>query len=110
MFLQQIHPGLDIDRLHSGRIGGRCLLAARLSPGSLFPAGLVVVVNQPDVIFVLSLFDILTLGFFGEAGSQVGIVVLTLTLSLALADRISIYRREKESGSARTAAQTRRVC
>jgi len=48
------------------------------------------------VIFVLSLFDILTLGFFGEAGSQVGIVVLTLTLSLALADRISIYRREKE--------------
>ena len=48
------------------------------------------------VIFVLSLFDILTLGFFGEAGSQVGIVVLTLTLSLALADRISIYRREKK--------------
>jgi PAS domain S-box-containing protein len=48
------------------------------------------------VIFVLSLFDILPPGFFGEAGSQVGIVVLTLTLSLALADRISIYRREKE--------------
>jgi len=48
------------------------------------------------VVFVLSLFDILPPGFFGEAGSQVGIVVLTLTLSLALADRISIYRREKE--------------
>jgi PAS domain S-box-containing protein len=49
------------------------------------------------VIFVLSLFDILPLGFLGEAGSQAGIVVLTLTLSLALADRISIYRLEKES-------------
>jgi PAS domain S-box-containing protein len=48
------------------------------------------------VIFVLALFNILPLGFLGEAGSQVGIVVLTLTLSLALADRISIYRHEKE--------------
>ncbi len=47
-------------------------------------------------IFVISLFDFLPLGFLVEVGSQVGIVVLTLTLSLALADRISIYRQDKD--------------
>jgi PAS domain S-box-containing protein len=49
------------------------------------------------VIFALSLFDILPLDLLAEAGSQVGIVILTLTLSLALADRISSYRLEKEA-------------
>jgi PAS domain S-box-containing protein len=49
------------------------------------------------IIFVLSLFAFFPQSSFAVAGSQIGIVVLTLTLSLALADRISTYRQEKEA-------------
>ena len=48
------------------------------------------------VLFVLSLAGILPLTLFSIAGSQIGIVVLVLTLSLALADRINVYRKEKD--------------
>lgn len=48
------------------------------------------------LIYVISLFDIIPLSIISVAGSQIGIVVLTLTLSFALADRISTYREEKD--------------
>lgn len=48
------------------------------------------------LIFVISLFGILPITLFSVVGSQIGIVVLTLTLSLALADRISVYRQERD--------------
>jgi PAS domain S-box-containing protein len=47
--------------------------------------------------YTISLFDFLPLSLFSVLGSQIGIVVLTLTLSLALADRISSYRQERDS-------------
>ena len=49
------------------------------------------------VLFVLSLAGILPLTLFSIAGSEIGILVLVLTLSLALADRISIYREDREA-------------
>ncbi len=49
------------------------------------------------LIFAISRFGFLPLGNFAAAGSQIGVVVLTLALSLALADRISTYRQEKDS-------------
>jgi signal transduction histidine kinase len=48
-------------------------------------------------LFVLSLFDFLPLTVFAVAGSLIGLVILILTLSLALADRINTLRREKEA-------------
>lgn len=48
------------------------------------------------LIFVFSLFGIVPLNIFSVVGSQIGIVVLTLALSLALADRISSYRQERD--------------
>jgi len=48
------------------------------------------------VIFVLSLFEIIPLTLFSTAGTQIGVVMLVLTLSLALAERIKIYRSERD--------------
>ena len=48
------------------------------------------------VIFVLSLFEIIPLTLFSTAGTQIGVAILVLTLSLALADRIKIYRSERD--------------
>ena len=48
------------------------------------------------VFYVFSLFGVISLNLFSIAGTQIGIVMLVLTLSLALADRISIYRNEKD--------------
>jgi len=48
------------------------------------------------VIYGLSLFGVVSLTLFSVAGVQIGIVVLALTLSIALADRISTYRDEKD--------------
>jgi signal transduction histidine kinase len=53
-----------------------------------------------NLLFVLSLFDILPLTVFGEVGSQIGLVILILTLSLALADRINVFRQEREDAQA----------
>jgi PAS domain S-box-containing protein len=49
------------------------------------------------VLFVLSLAGILPLTLFSIAGAQIGIVVLVLILSLALADRINAYRKENDA-------------
>jgi len=48
------------------------------------------------VIYGLSLFGVVSLTLFSVAGTQIGIMVLALTLSIALADRISTYRDEKD--------------
>ena len=50
-----------------------------------------------NAFFVLSLFDFVPLTVLATVGSQIGLVVLTLTLSLALAARINTLRREKEA-------------
>ena len=49
------------------------------------------------MLFVLSLFGIAPPSLFSIAGTQIGIVVMVLTLSLALVDRINIFRQEKET-------------
>lgn len=49
------------------------------------------------LVFVLSLFGLLPFRLISIVGTEVGIVVLTLTLSLALADRINTFREEKEA-------------
>lgn len=57
------------------------------------------------LVYVLSLFDILPLRLFAEIGSGLGLIVLMLTLSLALADRINLFRQQALDAQMQTLRQ-----
>ncbi len=61
------------------------------------------------IIFILTLVDVLSLSAATYGVMRVGLIVLALVLSIGLAERINVYRQEKESAQLAVASQRTRI-